>query len=95
MAKKTYIANTPLILQNDAGEEFRVETGAAVDLTPEQYEQVAAHVTVGEISDEALAESGYAPDGETPLDSQSEATSEISQETEAKSRRSRATKAEA
>ena len=60
MSIKVYIANTPLILQNEAGEEFRVETGEAVQLSPEQYEQVAAHVTAAEISDEALAESGYA-----------------------------------
>ncbi|MFD1246079.1 hypothetical protein [Paralysiella testudinis] len=67
MAIKVYIAQTPLIMQDAAGKEFRVETGEAVALSPEQYEQVAAHVTVSEISDEALAESGYAPDGETPL----------------------------
>ena len=67
MALKVYIAQTPLILKNEAGQEFRVETGEVVALSPEQYEQVAAHVTATEISDEALAESGYAPDGETPL----------------------------
>ena len=67
MTIKVYIAHTPLILQDAAGKEFRVETGAAVELSPEQYEQVAAHVSAAEINDEALAESGYAPDGETPL----------------------------
>ena len=67
MAIKVYIANTPLILQDAVGKEFRVETGEVVALSPEQYEQVAAHVAASEISDEALAESGYAPDGETPL----------------------------
>lgn len=94
MAKKTYIANTPLILQNEAGEDFRVETGEAVQLSPEQYEQVAAHVTPAEISDEAPAESGDAPGGETPLDSaQPEAPSDAAQETETKPKRGRAAKA--
>ena len=56
---KTYIANTPLILADAEGKEFRVESGEAVDLTPEQYELVAAHVTAGSISDADLAASGY------------------------------------
>lgn len=67
---KTYIANTPLILADAEGKEFRVEAGEAVDLTPEQYELVAAHVTAGSISDADLAASGYQPDGETPLSEQ-------------------------
>ena len=67
---KTYIANTPLILADAEGKEFRVESGEAVDLTPEQYELVAAHVTAGSISDADLAASGYQPDGETPLSEQ-------------------------
>lgn len=67
---KTYIANTPLILADAEGKEFRVEAGEAVDLTPEQYELVAAHVTAGSISDADLATSGYQPDGETPLSEQ-------------------------
>lgn len=76
MAIKVYIANTPLILQDAAGKEFRVEAGEAVQLSPEQYQDVAAHVTAAEISDEALAESGYAPDGETPLADPQETPSE-------------------
>ena len=67
MAKKTYIAETALILQDKDGKEFRVEAGEVVDLTPEQYQDVAAHVVAAEISDEDLAEAGYQPDGETPL----------------------------
>lgn len=67
---KTYIANTPLILADAEGKEFRVETGEAVDLTPEQYELVAAHVTSGSISDADLAASGYQPDGTTPVSEQ-------------------------
>lgn len=42
---KVYIANTPLILENEQGGQFRVEAGEAVELTAEQYESVAAHVT--------------------------------------------------
>ena len=42
---KVYIANTPLILENAQGTQFRVEAGEAVELTAEQYESVAAHVT--------------------------------------------------
>ena len=67
---KTYIANTPLILADAEGKEFRVEAGEAVDLTPEQYELVAAHVTAGSISDADLTASGYQPDGTTPVPEQ-------------------------
>lgn len=45
MALKVCIAQTPLILHTPKGTEFRVEAGEAVELTPEQYSQVAAHVT--------------------------------------------------
>lgn len=69
---KTYIANTPLILADAEGKEFRVESGEAVDLTPEQYELVAAHVTAGSISDADLAASGYQPDSTTPVPEQAE-----------------------
>ena len=40
---KVYIANTALILEDEAGKQFRVEAGEAIELTPEQYESVAAH----------------------------------------------------
>ena len=72
---KTYIAHTPLILEDADGREYRVEAGEAVDLTPEQYGLVAAHVSEAEISEADLAASGYAEDGETPL-AQSETPSE-------------------
>lgn len=42
---KVYIANTALILEDEAGKQFRVDAGEAIELTPEQYESVAAHVT--------------------------------------------------
>ena len=38
---KVYIANTALILEDEAGKQFRVEAGEAIELTPEQYESVA------------------------------------------------------
>ncbi len=64
---KTYIAHTPLILEDADGREYRVEAGEAVGLTPEQYGLVVAHVSEAEISEADLAASGYAEDGETPL----------------------------
>ena len=66
MALKVCIAQTPLILHTPKGTEFRVEAGEAVELTPEQYSQVAAHVTEGSISDADLAAAGYVPEGEAP-----------------------------
>ena len=72
---KIYIAHTPLILEDADGREYRVEAGEAVDLTPEEYGLVAAHVSEAEISKADLAAAGYAEDGETPL-AQSETPSE-------------------
>ena len=65
---KVYIANTPLILENAEGVEYRVERGEAVALTPEQYQLVAAHVTEGSISAEDLAAAGEeaVPSADTP-----------------------------
>jgi len=42
---KFYLANTPLILTNDEGVDYRVERGEVAELSDAQYEQVAAHVT--------------------------------------------------
>lgn len=63
---KVYIANTPLILQDAAGKEYRVEAGEAVQLTPEQYQDVAAHVTETSINEAGLPAADDAPDSETP-----------------------------
>lgn len=41
---KTYLANTPLILTDADGTDYRVERGATVVLTDEQFAAVAAHV---------------------------------------------------
>lgn len=66
MAAKVYIANTPLILQAADGTEFRVEAGGTVELTAEQYAQVAAHVTAGEIRPEDSAAGGEAAEDGMP-----------------------------
>lgn len=42
---KQYMANTPLILQDENGEDFRVERGEVIALSDTQYTEVAAHVT--------------------------------------------------
>ena len=42
---KTYLANTPLILTDADGTDYRVERGATVVLTDEQFAAVAAHVS--------------------------------------------------
>lgn len=67
---KVYIANTPLILENAQGGQFRVEAGEAVELTAEQYESVAAHVTptltIGEEPD--AQQNGTPPSEDTPSD---------------------------
>ena len=42
---KFYLANTPLILTDDNGMDYRVERGEVAELSDAQYEQVAAHVT--------------------------------------------------
>ena len=37
---KVYIANTPLILEDAQGSQFRVELGEKVELTPEQVSEI-------------------------------------------------------
>ena len=65
---KVYIANTPLILENEQGDQFRVEVGEAVELTAEQYESVAAHVTPTLTTGEELdaQQNDTPPSGDTP-----------------------------
>lgn len=58
---KVYVAETPLILLDAAGKEYRVEAGAAVALTPEQYQDVAAHVTLLEPDEPAQPEAQEDP----------------------------------
>ena len=67
---KLYLTNTPLILENDSGEEYRVERGEVVELTPEQYELVAAHVSATAAEAEDFADAAQAgsdgPEGGAP-----------------------------
>lgn len=67
---KVYIANTPLILENAQGGQFRVEAGEAVELTAEQYESVAAHVTPTLTTGEELdaQQNDTPPSEDTPSD---------------------------
>lgn len=65
---KVYIANTPLILENEQGDQFRVEVGEAVELTAEQYESVAAHVALQSESEPEAAPTGETPSEDTPSD---------------------------
>ena len=66
---KTYLANTPLILTDADGTDYRVERGATVVLTDEQFAAVAAHVSPvaqseAEVPPETPAEPEPAPQGE-------------------------------
>ena len=76
---KTYVANTPLILQDENSENFRVERGEVVELSPEQFEQVAAHVTA---LDNAIETTQTAVDNtETTSMQLSDVSSETAQDT--------------
>ena len=59
---KVYIATIALVLQKTDDSTFRVAAGEAVELTPEQYKQVAAYVIEGNISAADLAEAGEVAD---------------------------------
>lgn len=86
---KVYIANTPLILEDGQGKEFRVETGEAVELTSAQYELVAAHVTPTAATGEELDEQQAEAQEQTPPESDPAA------EPESKTKTQRKTKADA
>ena len=86
---KVYIANTALILEDEAGKQFRVEAGEAIGLTPEQYESVAAHVTPTVTTGEELDAQQAEAQEKTP----SESTS--IKEPESQTKTQRKTKADA
>ena len=86
---KVYISNTALILEDEAGKQFRVEAGEAIELTPEQYESVAAHVTPTATTGEELDAQQAEAQEETP----SESTS--TEEPESQTKTQRKTKADA
>nr|DAS08018.1 MAG TPA: hypothetical protein [Caudoviricetes sp.] len=85
---KVYIANTALILEDEAGKQFRVEAGEAIELTPEQYESVAAHVTPTATTGEEL-DAQQAEAEKTPSESNS------TKEPESQTKTQRKTKADA
>lgn len=71
---KTYLANTPLILQDENGEYIRIERGATVVLSNTQYTQVAAHVTlIAEPETQTQPET----DTSTEIQSQPEAETQV------------------
>lgn len=86
---KVYIANTALILEDEAGKQFRVEAGEAIELTPEQYESVAAHVTPTTTTGEELDAQQAEAQEKTPSESTSTG------EPESQTKMQRKTKADA
>ncbi|STZ75302.1 hypothetical protein [Bergeriella denitrificans] len=96
---KIYIANTPLILQDEAGKDFRVETGEAVELTDAQYEAVAVHVSptlsTGEELDAQQAEISDGLPSETDAERPSENAEAAPADTGKPKRGGRRAKAEA
>ena len=69
---KVYVAKTPLILLDATGKEHRVEAGATVALTPDQYQDVAAHVTLLETDEPVPPEQTEAGQSEQPESEQPE-----------------------
>lgn len=86
---KVYIANTALILEDEAGKQFRLEAGEAVELTPEQYESVAAHVTPTATTGEELDAQQAEAQEKTPSESNP------TEDPESKTKTQRKTKADA
>nr|DAX92268.1 MAG TPA: hypothetical protein [Caudoviricetes sp.] len=80
---KVYIANTALILEDEAGKQFRVEAGEAIELTPEQYESVAAHVTPTATTGEELDAQQAEAQEKTPSEEESESKNKTQRKTKA------------
>ena len=83
---KVYIANTALILEDEAGKQFRVEAGEAIELTPEQYESVAAHVTPTTTTGEELDAQQAEAQEKTPSESTATEDSESQTKTQRKTK---------
>lgn len=88
---KHYLVNTPLILQDENGEDVRVERGEVIELSDTQYAEVAAHVTLAEfyggVSEEEMAnlidgQPENPQENQTETQTQSEQTSETSANSE-------------
>ena len=71
MKTKMYIANTPLILIDGDGMEYRVERGEMVALTEAELNDVAAHVTLVTDDEEVETVSEVA---ETPANAETSTT---------------------
>lgn len=80
---KVYIANTALILEDEAGKQFRVEAGEAIELTPEQYESVAAHVTPTATTGEELDAQQAEAQEKTPSEEEPESENKTQRKTKA------------
>ena len=80
---KVYIANTALILEDEAGKQFRVDAGEAIELTPEQYESVAAHVTPTETTGEELDAQQAEAQEKTPSEEEPESQTKTQRKTKA------------
>lgn len=80
---KVYIANTALILEDEAGKQFRVEAGEAIELTPEQYESVAAHVTPTVTTGEELDAQQAEAQKKTPSEEDPESKNKTQRKTKA------------
>ena len=88
---KFYLANTPLILTDDNGTDYRVERGEVAELSDVQYEQVAAHVTP--VGTPELMQPEKQPESKTAADGQPE--NEITPESQPeKAKRGKGDKAE-
>lgn len=86
---KHYLVNTPLILQDENGEDVRVERGEVIELSDTQYAEVAAHVTLlatAEQYEQPETATQNPPDNsqenQTETQTQSEQTSETSANSE-------------
>lgn len=62
---KHYLVNTPLILQDENGEDVRVERGEIIELSDTQYAEVAAHVTPVDMAEETENEQPENPPATT------------------------------
>lgn len=80
---KVYIANTALILEDEAGKQFRVDAGEAIELTPEQYESVAAHVTPTATTGEELDAQQTEAQEKTPSEEELESNTKTQRKTKA------------
>ena len=90
---KFYLANTPLILTDDNGTDYRVERGEVAELSDAQYEQVAAHVTPVGAPEPMQPESEITPEPQPENETAANADSDPAPQPE-KAKRGKGDKAE-